>query len=485
MRTSELKRALRVDEGPALLPDRLIGSEALARFALSEIHGDASARAHHLGRLHIHGLGDPLKVERLAVPASLLLPPAEAPLGLALLAIREHLDVLRDHVRDEIVLPDLASAVAERFAAEVGATRLVEFLLKALDARDAYGAPRRPRPHLHLALDPGHGPDDARSLFLEALLARVLGAPDGGERLALTLIVDRAPSAADDRRLADLLAQAALRTHTAFAVAREGDLPVRYTRAKLPVPLRLCLGKVALNLPLVLLDARERDLNGMLTHLEEPARRVAQVLEERFWYQRGGSVQGLHGVVVHLGGPGYVQVAADGQEVDLDLWGLGYALEMLVRRGVVRRSDRPRAAATILGYLDYVLGEERSGVRFRVRLGGETDREVRRRFLEALEAGATRRGDSDLLALLHEGEAERSTLPVVVPVVSEANEVLVKAPFASRFGTGLQLSLAAFGDAPPSVTIARVLGETALGTMTLAPSRPENDLFEVQEELFS
>ncbi|NRA96132.1 MAG: hypothetical protein HRU14_07985 [Planctomycetes bacterium] len=252
-----------------------------------------------------------------------------------------------------------------------------------------------------------------------------------------------------------------------------------------PVPLTISLGRLAINLPHALLDAGGVGLKEVLPDLDAVGKLAREAFHERFWYQRSGSHWGLHGVVVGLGGSGKVQVHAQGQEVDLEVWGLAHALELLVRRGVVHPSRRPEAAARILGYLDYLLGEEVAGVRFRVRLGGVCDREIRRRLLDCLEAAADRYGVMDVRELLRDESLDRSTLPVAVPLTSDRNRLLLEAPFAERTGPGLALPLAAFGTADPRVLLERLRDETRLGLLTLAPRQSGDDLFEVQEDLFS
>jgi hypothetical protein len=177
-------------------------------------------------------------------------------------------------------------------------------------------------------------------------------------------------------------------------------------------------------------------------------------------------------------------VSAQDQEVDLEIWGLTHGLEMLVRRGVIPASGQVDAAASILGYLDYLVGEEQNGVRFRVRLGATRDRVVRRRLLGALEEAGDRYGIPEVQALIKDDKLnERSTLPVVVPLFSPRNDALLKASFADRAGPGLLLPLTAF-EGKPATVLRRLAKETRLGLLSLAPRRPGEDLFEVQEELF-
>lgn len=464
-------------------PDRYIAGRALAGYALTGIHGSDVARAHGEGRLFVHGLDDPLKVERLVLPASLLMPTdaAEMPAGDVLLAVRTRLDQLKGHVRASIGLPDLVGALSRHQDAHSDPERVVGLLLDALDFRDAYGTACRPVPHLVVPLT---GSDGAAIAFLETLLRRLHEQPEQGAWLPASLALGSGPLP-EREALERTLKTAAAREKTVLHIRRDDDRPVYPGDRELPVPLTISLGRLSLNLPLALLDAHGSGLKEVLPELDAVGKLARDAFHERFWYQRGGARWGLHGVVVGLGGPGKVQVHAQGQEIDLEVWGLAHALELLVRRNVVHPARRPEAAARILGYLDYLLGEEVGGVRFRVRLGGARDRDVRRRMLVALEGAAERYGITDMQEMLRDESLDRSTLPVAVPLLSERNRPLLEAPFAERTGPGLALPLAAFGAEDPRALLESLRDHTRLGLLTLAPRPPGDDLFEVQEELFS
>ena len=469
-------------------PDRAIAGRVLEGYALSGIHTEEVTKAHHEGRLHLHGLTDPLKVERLTLPSTLVLPPNahEGSVGDALLFVRATLDRIRPHVRAELTLPDLVGAIARHPEAAAHPEEVVTGLLAALDFRDVYGAPRAPLPHLVVPLTncEDAAADGFASNCIDELLCRLEEAPEQGDWLPVSLAIGDG-ELPDSESLQRTLKMAATRHRTLLAIRRDGDNAIDGAGTPLPVPLTISLGRVSLNLPLALADAHGAGLKEVLPELDGIGATLRAAFHERFWYQRGGAHWGLHGVVVGLGGPGRVQVHAQGQEIDLDVWGLGHALEMLVRRGAVHPSRRPEAAARILGYLDYLLGEEVQGVQFRVRLGGTRDREVRRRLLQAVETTGTRYGIIDVVDLVRDATPERATLPVVVPLLSERNRSLLDAPFSERTGPGLSLPLAAFGSEDPRSLIARLRDETRLGQLTLAPRQPGEDLFEVQEELFA
>ncbi|MAB89844.1 MAG: hypothetical protein CMJ90_10330 [Planctomycetes bacterium] len=464
-------------------PDRYIAGRALSGYALTGIHGEEVARAHLAGRIHVYGLSDPLKVERLVLPAGVLLPEDadERPVGDVLLAVRTQLDQVRSHVRASVVLPDLVGGLSRHRDAHADPERVVSLLLGALDFRDCYGMAGSPTPHLTVPLTGAAG---ASSRFLEVLLRRLSEHPEQGEWLPVSLALGAGP-VPDGETLERTLNMASAREKTVLHILREEDCAPYPEERESPVPLTISLGRLAINLPLALLDAAGVGLQEALPELDAVAQIVRDAFHERFWYQRGGARWGLHGVVVGLGGGDKVQVNAQGQEVDLEIWGLAHALELLVRRGVVHPSRRPEAAARVLGYLDYLLGEEVAGVRFRVRLGGARDRGVRRLMLESLEGAASRYGIMDAQEMLRDESLDRSTLPVAVPLTSDRNRLLLEAPFAERTGPGLALPLAAFGAGDPGELLQRLRDETRLGLLTLSSRHAADDLFEVQEDLFS
>ena len=464
--------------------DRMIAGAALRRWALGGIHGDVVATAHAEGSLHVHGLDDPLKVERLVLPASLLIDDIEATAGDLLLGVRTTLDGLRDHVRQEILLPDVVGALCRHSLAGSDPSRLCDLLLRALDFRDAYGEVTSPRPHLVVPLGTT---EKVGAPFLAALLARLHESPEQGDWLPVSLAYGREMELPGAEALEKTFVLAAARPGTVLQIVRERDVPLfPAADGSAPVPLTVSLGRLAINLPLALMDARGCGLKEVLSDLDAPCRAAMTAFHERYWHQRGGARQGLHGVVVRLGGPARVQVHAQGQEVDLEVWGLAQALEMLVQREVVHPAQRPQAAARLLGYLDYLISEEQGGVKFRVRLGGVIDRDVRRRLLEALENHVDRYGVVDVQDMLRdESLSDRATLPVVLPLPSDRNAALLYAPFAERTGPGLALPLAAFGDDDPASLLRRLDDDTRVGLLTLSPRRPGEDVFEVQEELFA
>jgi len=87
--------------------DRAIAGTILRSLALVDLHAPAVVSAHRKGRIFVHGLDDPFKVERLILPAAALDPAFGDDLSTGLLAIRGHLEALRSHVRGALILPDL------------------------------------------------------------------------------------------------------------------------------------------------------------------------------------------------------------------------------------------------------------------------------------------------------------------------------------------------------------------------------------------
>ena len=106
-------------------------------------------------------------------------------------------------------------------------------------------------------------------------------------------------------------------------------------------------------------------------------------------------------------------------------------------------------------------------------------------MLESLEGAASRYGIMDAQEMLRDESLDRSTLPVAVPLTSDRNRLLLEAPFAERTGPGLALPLAAFGAGDPGELLQRLRDETRLGLLTLSSRHAADDLFEVQEDLFS
>lgn len=478
----DVARALYADEAEARAPDAVVAGPVLARFALKDLHGPAVVRAHRTGRLHLVGLEQPVAVERAVVPVALLFGDAAGsdPRRL-LLRARATLGSLRPHVRDTVALPDLVGFLARRVDTDVEAW--VDDLLLAVVPRDAFGRPVRPLTELTVPMtgfDEGAVGMRARA-FVDALLRRAARPkPDFRVRLAVAPAPRLAEELEESLVAARVLVEA--RPDTPWVFLRDDDPSPWPASVKCPVPLRLSVGRVALNLPLCFMDVAGKSLAEALPDLEEGVRRATEAMFERLWIQRRGPAFGVHGLVQLFGGPSRVQVTADGQEADLDLWGLGTALGLLVRRGLISEAGRAEAAAKILSVVAFLAGEEREHLRLIPVIGGVKDRAVRRRLLDATAAAATRWGVDDLRRLLAAEVLPDGALPLAAPLFSDRNRPLLCGAAAERLGPGLALPSAALAGGIDAALLADLLGKTRLRVATFTD---EGDpAFEIQEELF-
>jgi hypothetical protein len=486
----EVARALTVEAEP---PEHVVAGALFAAAAREELPA-ATLRAERSGLLHLFRSGRPAALERLAASTFLLagesargMPPARL-----LLRVRAALERLRPHAAGTIELPDVVG-VAAAAAADSGVedpAAVAADLETALVFENAFGAAVGATIEVAAPLDgfrPGEVGRRERAVvaaFLTRLAAtphlrtglRVLFSTDGG----FAHDPDRDALFAPVATLLRARADAALLPRRAGAVDPFGRDPADPNRRRL----RLSPLRVALNLPMALLGARGASLAAVLEEAKAAVRPATDAFHDALWRQRRGEPYGVHGVVVMFGGPAAVSVEADGQEADLEIWGLPLALELLVRRDVVARSRIAEAAARLLGFLDYEAGEDRNGLSLRVRLGGLRDRDVRVRFHRAFEHAATAAADAAALAALKRSRGGEGVLPVAPPLLDPRNAPLWSAPAAERFGPGLGIAeSAAPGGLNPAFCAAVVAG-TRLGRFALAPADAGDGLFEVQEELF-
>lgn len=458
-----------------------LAAPLLEAYALSDLHGPETVAAHQEGRMVVHGLEAPLRLERLVLPLDAFGWSLEDDLERALVGLRGTLEALRPHVRTEIQLPDLVQRLGRLPQAGESPERLVELLFGTLDFRDAFARPSSPRIHLVLPLET---PGASGGTRFQEVLVEALG---GGGSLAGSLGVSFLLAPGEDLPESGLLDRAlelaTVRSGVYLRIPRNGGS--QWPAGQLPVPLTLSVGRITVNLPLALADAREGDLAATLGRLEPVGNAALTALKERFWLHREGRPHGLHGVVVRLGGPGRVRVRAHNQEVDVDIWGLPFALELLRRRGVIHEGQLTVAACRMLAFLDYLLGGEWEGLRFRVRLGGVRDRGLRRRLYAATETWARRFGVEDLAEVLTAAPEDAGVLPLALPLLSPRNRPFLDASFAERIGPGLALSISSLGEGgTPRELLDTVRSGSRLGLLDLARRRPGEDLFEVQEELF-
>jgi transcriptional regulator NrdR family protein len=461
--------------------ERRLAAEILRGFALSEIHGADVAQAHRAARIHVFGLDSPLELERLVLTTPLLgLGGTKLSLAAKLLRLRPLVEVVRQEVRAELLFPDLLSWLSAEPEARPDPAAAIELLISALEMRDAYGQPTGPRHLLWLPLSEASAQDPV----LGAAADRLLSGHGKLSSVEAVLALEPGQPLRPDPLLEAWIDRASERPHSRIVVRRPGDAPLVPVPAEAPHPLRTSLGGVALNLPLLASDPRVIDIATLTERLEGTLRLAGRAWAERFWLQRSGPKQGIHAVSVALGGPGHVQIHAEGQEVDIELWGLPLALDLIEARGGLRPFERLAAVLRLLSYIDYVAMDDHGGVRFRVRLGSLQDRGVRRRFLDATAEAAAREGDRVLQTLLRRDEEPKTMIPISVPLLSKRNQALLEAPFVERLAEGLALPLSALGEGDRAHLLARLAKETRVSQISLLPHAPEDALFEVQEEMF-
>ncbi len=478
----DVARAIYADEEESTAPDAAVAGGVLARFALKELHAPPVVRAHRTGRIHIVGLDHPVAVERATVPVALLLgdsPPSD--LRRALLRVRAALGALRPHVRDSVYLPDLVGFVASR--ADFETADLVDDLLLAVVPHDAYGRPVRPIAELAVPITGfEEGPAGQRAAkFVQALLRRAATTKPGFRvRLAI------APTPVHEELLDVIwpLVLSLLQVHpaTPLLAIREGDHSPWPSVPRYPERLLLSVGRVAVNLPLLLLDVAGKSLPEAIPDLKDGVKVAADAMFEKLWTQRRGPAFGVHGIIHLFGGPSRVQVTADGQEADFDLWGLPIALSLLVSRGLIAESGRAEATARILAAVTFTAGEARDHLRLVPVVGAVRERSIRRRLLEATASAATRFGVDDMKILLSTEVGAEGALPVVAPLWSRSNHALLSGAFAEHLGPGLSIPTAALPDGLVPSFVRDIHSMSRLKMFTFSSGTAS--VFEVQEELF-
>lgn len=488
VRRAEIEACLERSATASRPVEALVGGRVLEAWALDAVHERTTVTAHERGLVHLHGLEDPFRVERLVLPMSIAVAEGTiaqgAPAEAWLIELGRTLARVRPHVREEIVLPDLVTTIDTHVAAS-DAPRFARTLLSSLEFTDAFGRAAGPSLRLVLPLGWDASASPARIALIEALVDAL--AETGGVLgvcVDLVHVPERDPGTNDLVRRALELAGAWAGARLRFP--RDGD-PEFAPSDVHPHPLAIGVGRMALNLPLALTDTTTGGLTEALQDLEVVAEHARSAFLETYWSLRRTSEAGLQALVMALGGPERVAIPAQGQEVDLEVWGLHHALELLVARGVISSAARPEAAARILGFLDYFLQTDTDGVSFRVRLGGPSDRTVRARFLRALDAWAERNDHPEVRATLEGAARERRhelTLPVVLPLLEGGNDTLLQASFASRVGPGLALPWAVCAHGEGEYLLDQIAAETKLGSLSLEPLSEGDGIFEQQGELF-
>ena len=142
---------------PERSPGESIAAAVLEHFALTEVHGAAVAAAHAEGVLHVHGLDNPLAVERLALPWDLAAarPGAAArPRAASTCAGRSTRSGRTSRARSSFPTPWPRLLAAGRPDAAI------DDLVDAVTFRDAYGRAKRARRRDRRASRPGPGRRD-------------------------------------------------------------------------------------------------------------------------------------------------------------------------------------------------------------------------------------------------------------------------------------------------------------------------------------
>lgn len=485
----DVARALAGEGAP---PEDAVAGALFGRAALDELP-KAVARAHRSGLLHLFRLDRPAALERLAVSSRLLAGPTSAG-GVVparfLLRVRAALERLRPHVAGTIELPDVVGVAAAAVALGEDPALAAADLETALVFENAFGAPVGAVIEAVVPLDgfaPGAAGVNERAV-VAAFLGRMAAAPHLHTGLRLVFSTDG--SVADDPASSAFWPAAATllraRPDAALLARRTGsdDPFCRDAESTAARRLRLSPLRAAINLPLALLSARGENLAAVMEMLAVPGRLAVEAFHDALWRQRRGDPYGIHGVVVMFGGPASVVVEADQQEADLEVWGLPLALEMLIRRDVVGRAQASDAAARLLGFLDFLLGEDRNGLSLKVRLGGVRDREVRLRFHQAFERAAMDAGDHAAITAIKRSRGGEGVLPVAPPLFAERNAALLAVPCAERLGPGLAVSETALPGGLTPALCADLILRSRLGRLAVAPPGSGDALFEVQEELF-
>jgi hypothetical protein len=428
-------------------PEAGIAAAVLEHFALAEIHGAAVVEAHARGFAHVHGLDRPLAVESLDLPWRLAVRDG-AEGSRALVDLVRTLARVRPHVAGAIALPDAVPAAG-------GIDDLLDVVADA--APIEIGVPL-----------------DTPGTAVERIAARVAALPEGMLRVRFSGPVS---GAASDR---------------AFELMRQNPFAYLDLEERAPsprpdgaaVPLAFSLARVTLNLPMLLANSSGEPGNEALAGLDRGAKAALAAFRERAWVQRKGPRSGLPAIVDALGGPGRVAVPASGPEADVEVWGLGHALGLLVGRGLIARGAASETAARILGRVLYALGEEQDGIQLAARISGCASRVVRKRMLLACEKTARKYGIRDLIEELRDGRSVEGALPVVAPLEDRRNKALLGSGLSERLGLGLGLPEACLPGGSLSGSSIRALRESSrLRSLHLAPPG-SGEPFEVQEELF-
>lgn len=477
--------ALMFPDGPAADPEEACGRAVLEDYALEAVHSKTVSLAHAEGRLHILGLGNPQRVESVELSALGPMFPVAGDAEEFLLHLVTQLAALRPLVRGRVVLNDFSrgfSRIREKMARS-RIRRIVRVLIDRLSAVDVFGRPVFPRLDLEIELSPDASRADAD--------------PDRTHWLALGLLEELDQRAALRGRVGLVFKLSALPPYAwpespildalLRAARRHRGVALRLERRRIEPPtdnraVRLDVAAVAVNVPFALAEARVRALEDVGPALAEVVGLAAEAVSEKYWFLRQSAPQTLRGLLANVDGGADLKIAGDGQRGCILMSGLAHAVELLVKTGVVAHDGRMHALGRILAYFDYALGEPGERRRLEWRLGGLDDRAARRRLFDATGVLAALLGDERTAAALAGVPEDAPALPLVSPLLSTANDEILRSAVTARLGAGLPLP-ARGSDEVVSGSWLRALFEST--TLEYFEMEERADTFEVQERLFA
>ncbi|MCB9833261.1 MAG: hypothetical protein H6807_12385 [Planctomycetes bacterium] len=470
-------------------PEELCARAVLSGYALEELHSPAVAKAHLDGRIHIQGLGNPLRVEELTIDATGPLFSADGGAEDFLLELITLLQAVKPLVRRRVVIAHLAEALdgvaARRATRKRAFGKIVQRLLDHLTRVDVFGRPVFPPLCLDVSLEGADFADRERAgaTLSSALLDELERRPGLGGRLGIVFSL-RANEPFDwpeSEVLGKLLTAARRHRGLGLRLVR-GDEALDATGRPLDRDrLQLDVGACALNLPYALALADVRDESEITAALDGPLRLAIEAMFEKYWFLRKSAPETLRGLVARLPGGESTRIDGTGQGAQLLLWGLPHALRFLEGRGVITADQGPEILARIFSYVEYLAGEEHENIRLEMTLGGVAERKVRHRFLKANQALAMQLALPELTLVQAESLQGLPTLPLVTPLTDPRNAPVLEGGFLARFGRGLPLPARGEDEIANGLWLRQLFEKTRLAYLEL---EERAEIFEVQESLF-
>ena len=469
-------------------PEQECAARVLSEYSLAEIVSRPVAREHRDGRLHVFGLGQPMRVEDVTVDATGPLFPESKTADEFLLHLLGLLQALRPMVRRRVVVRAFSAGLGRigRAPSKRALAALVDRLLDHLVRDDVFGRPIYPEVELEVVLRDVdlESSDTADVTFADRLLDALLSTPRLVGRLRLSFVLEAAPPYRwpDSRRLTKLLTAARRHSGISLRLLRErnvGETDEADTRRESIV---LDVGAVGINLPLVLAAAHAVDVDDAVVALDGPVRLAIETLYEKYWFLRRSSPQTLRGILSCLPGGSDVRIDGTGQCGRLRVWGLPQAVAWLDSPGAVGAASGAAIVARLLAAVDYLATDGGGAERLAITVGGVEDGEVRRRFLEATHAHAETEASDRLRAALTDIPSHAPTLPLVSPLADEANHAVLRASFLERWTTGLPLPARGEDTVAGGVWLRGLFESTRLGLVEFEES---GGALAVQEDLFA